>query len=212
MQSLTFRLLVVSVTFFVSVFAVSIWLFESQNEFNKISVDSPTIIIETTTSDSIFSEEYGVYSAILADERNSDEVIVIHENTGQGLLADAANLNQEISDLTEYTINDYQTKKEVSQKLVNNFTVKNKVILLSEQEEKKLFRIGQYGWTQLGKKYPTAMVIYRFSRIGFNVSRTQALVSVSYWCGSLCGRGSFVFLQKEHGKWKISRNIGLFIS
>ncbi len=140
------------------------------------------------------------------------EHYIINDYTSHGLIANATNLNKEISDLTEYTINDHQAKNEEDRKLENNFTFRGKVIFLSEKEQKQVFRKGQDGWTRFNKKYPKAKRIISFSRVGFNQERTQALVSVSMSCGGQCGEGGFILLQKENGKWNVQKDIGLWFS
>lgn len=121
-------------------------------------------------------------------------------------------ISQEVYSLTEDTIDDYQLKNEEKQKLENNFSVRSKIIFISEKEENQLFRKGQDGWAKFHKKYPKAKRMISFSRVGFNKEQTQALVNVSMGCGWLCGEGSFIILQKENGKWVIQQNIGLWVS
>jgi len=41
------------------------------------------------------------------------------------------------------------------------------------------------------------------SRIGFDASGSQALLYVSFSCGSLCGSGTFVLLERGAGGWKV---------
>jgi len=50
------------------------------------------------------------------------------------------------------------------------------------------------------------------SRIGFNSSKTQALVYVANVCGGLCGTGEFYLLGKVDGKWKIQNELIVWIS
>jgi len=41
------------------------------------------------------------------------------------------------------------------------------------------------------------------SRIGFDASGSQALLYISFSCGSLCGSGTFVLLERDAGRWKV---------
>jgi hypothetical protein len=216
MQNFTLRLSVLLLTFFIGVSAVSIWFFNRQTNSDILPVNVTTTEkeVDAIESDSILTidEEYAVYSAILADKRYKNKVIVIGDYTSHGSLANAASLHQQIASLTKDTTCDYETKNQESEKLKNNFTVEGKVIFLSEKEEKQIFRKDQDGWATFYKKYPEANGIIHFSRAGFNQKQTQALVGVSIGCGWLCGEGNFIFLQKENGKWVVHKNIGLWVS
>ena len=201
-------------TFSIGVLAVVFWLIIEVG-FNNFFIDLPNEENAVSSIDSapftVSDEDCSVYSAILA-KRSQDEVIVINDYTSQGLLADATNINKRESGLTQHTINDYQKKKEKSQKLANNFKMTNRVIFLNEKEEKEIFREGQDGWAKFNKIYPKANGIINFSRVGFNRDKTQALVYRGFGCGWLCGQGDFIVLRKVDGKWIIEQEIGLWVS
>jgi hypothetical protein len=46
-----------------------------------------------------------------------------------------------------------------------------------------------------------------FSAVGFNKDRTVAVVYATYWCGPLCGRGTYYMLDKRDGEWINVRQI-----
>jgi hypothetical protein len=54
--------------------------------------------------------------------------------------------------------------------------------------------------------------IHAFSHVGFNPSRAQALVYVSYVCGGMCGDGHFVLLERSGGRWRIADSVMSWIS
>lgn len=216
MQPKTLRLTILFTTFLIGVSAVSIWFFNEQTNLEIPSIDIPekyekTIVIEQNSLQ-ITDEDYAVYSAILTDEQPDAELIVINDHTSHGLIANAKNFSNSISNLSEDIIQDYQIKNEDDLKLSNNFLIKNKISFLSDKEENQIFRKGQDGWANFHKKFPKANVIISFSRVGLNKERTQALVSVSTGCGWLCGEGNFILLQKESGKWIIQNKIRLWVS
>jgi hypothetical protein len=67
------------------------------------------------------------------------------------------------------------------------------------------------------KKHPVAKPIFwsgiiRFSRVGFNSGRDEALVSVDSTCGSLCGSGDLFLLRRIAGKWTIVGRANLWVS
>ena len=217
MQRVSLRLSVALITFFIGIVAVSIWLFNHQVNSDvasaNVSISAKNVAADEPSSISVIDEEYAVYSAILTDRRYNNEVIVINNYTSHGLIADADNLiSERIDILTKDTIADYQFKNEDNKKLENNFSLGSKVVFLSEKEHTRLFCRGLNGWAEFYKKHPKAKGIISFSRIGFNQTQTQALVSISFGCGGQCGNGKFIVLQKEKGKWNTKRDIGLWVS
>jgi hypothetical protein len=42
---------------------------------------------------------------------------------------------------------------------------------------------------------------FSFSEIVFNQKHTMAIFTYSFWCGSLCGNGATVLVEKKNGKW-----------
>jgi hypothetical protein len=54
--------------------------------------------------------------------------------------------------------------------------------------------------------------LFTFSEIVFNKQHTRAILSYSFSCGRLCGHGNFVVLKKAHGKWKVGKVCGGWIS
>lgn len=55
--------------------------------------------------------------------------------------------------------------------------------------------------------------LFSMSEIAFDKERRHAVVSYSFWCGSLCGNGSTVVLEKIRQEWRrTNRNCGGWIS
>jgi hypothetical protein len=44
-----------------------------------------------------------------------------------------------------------------------------------------------------------------FSSLGYDASRTQALVFVNYVCGTLCGHTAYVMLERVEGNWRVAK-------
>ncbi len=53
---------------------------------------------------------------------------------------------------------------------------------------------------------------YAFSQIGFDPGRTQAVAYASHVCGTTCGAGHYVFLERTGGRWQISSMFMAWIS
>ncbi len=217
MQSKIFRLVILLAAFFIGISAVCVWFLNRQTILEVPAINISNEVghkFEILNNDSqITEEDYAVYSAIPMSKQYNSELIVVSDSTSHGLIANATNLSNKNYKLSKDIINDYQSKDENNLKLKDNFSVQNKVLFLSEKEESQFFRkVQENGWVKFHKKYPKAKGIISFSRIGFNQEHTQALVSVSFGCGFLCGEGNFILLQKANGKWTIQNKIGLWVS
>ena len=60
--------------------------------------------------------------------------------------------------------------------------------------------------------YPGAVGITSLSRVGFDSSLHEAVVSTSFVCGMLCGAGQRYVLRKVHGRWQIMTGWTVWIS
>jgi hypothetical protein len=54
--------------------------------------------------------------------------------------------------------------------------------------------------------------LFTLGEIRFDKSHTHAVVSFSFWCGSLCGHGSTILFEKKDGAWKRKKECGRWIS
>jgi len=54
--------------------------------------------------------------------------------------------------------------------------------------------------------------LFTFSEIGFDRGHRRAIVSYSFVCGSLCGHGNTLILEKTGGKWKVKKQCGGWVS
>lgn len=58
------------------------------------------------------------------------------------------------------------------------------------------------GWSNFYRRYPDSGGYMEVSAVGFNTTKTRALVYVSHHCGGLCGGGSHHLLEKGDGGWQ----------
>jgi len=56
--------------------------------------------------------------------------------------------------------------------------------------------------TNFARLFPGASGVLGFSHVGFNKRLDEAIVSMSYHCGSLCGGGRRYYLKRVDGRWK----------
>jgi hypothetical protein len=54
--------------------------------------------------------------------------------------------------------------------------------------------------------------LFTLSEIIFDLKHTHAVVSYSFYCGSLCGNGSTLTLRKVGKEWKVSKHCGGWVS
>jgi hypothetical protein len=66
-----------------------------------------------------------------------------------------------------------------------------------------------FGWTRFYSRHPDSGGYMAFSAVGFDPSKTRALVYIAHHCGSLCGGGAHHLLQKVDGRWQPARLKGV---
>ena len=54
--------------------------------------------------------------------------------------------------------------------------------------------------------------IVSLSRVGFNKTRTEAFIYMSYTCGGLCGHGFMFWVEKAGDTWKVKKSVLMWIS
>jgi hypothetical protein len=198
MKPFTLRVLVILITFSLGLAAVSFWLHKRQRyfQYERINGHSPENPLAKIVLDSLSTrpEEYAVYSAILNDHQ--DKNVFVYDFTTVGLTKDAESLDNVTLGLDVGTIEDFALQNKEKLKLENKFRFKGKVNFISLE----------------GKLRPRSFPRWRFSRIGFNQNKTQALVRVSYTPCEMCGNISLVLLRKVKGNWFVQQQIILGVS
>jgi hypothetical protein len=166
------------------------------------------------------ADEFLVYKAVLQSFiRKETKRLVIRKQTTT--VAEnfssrfGENLIEPLPTLSKETIDDFGSRNQKPVTLTDRFNLKLKINFVGE-EINKLFENnavgGKDGWKIFNKKYPNANGIISISRVGFNKSKTQALISVSHSCGSLCGEGSYKLLKKKNNNWEIEKSFTTWVS
>jgi hypothetical protein len=83
--------------------------------------------------------------------------------------------------------------------------------LIVEQRELRAL-VARDQLTAFERRHALAPGTVAVSRIGFDASGSQALLYVSFSCGSLCGRGTFVLLERNAGRWEVVKIDGYMVS
>jgi hypothetical protein len=183
--------------------------------------------------------EYQIYSIALTSvyEPKNGELIVFNRktsSTGLAMMTDEdlkENLN--IKDPKEIIAWGFP---EIANETVEHFIDKNKTggVLepklplnvaqkcLLEDEQLAIWPDGEIenkcdpineGWRTFYQRYPTATGIFAFSRVGFNLAQTEALVEISIVSGSLVGQSKIMLLRKsDDGIWLPKRTHLLWVS
>jgi len=174
-------------------------------EIRQNEVSTPTHqAIPTATRE---EDEEAIYRYVLNEYLSSSNALVVikeyakdtyfPEKTFDKLLTPNESVSQE-------TIDDFIAQNEVSSPFAANMELGKKYIVLTKAEMDTIWTGGdQFGWQAFRKKYPGTYWVINLSRIGFNKTRTQALVYYSEEDGPKLGSGSACIFEKENGSWKL---------
>ena len=158
-----------------------------------------------------FFESNTVYEALLNQqfERNKDLVIQSKSNLKFIYPEDFDLYRDDFESLEKETFDDF-IKNNSHPKYLRIQSGKN-IKYISLLQVKFIFR-DEEGWDRFYKKYPNAPGIITLSNIGFNSTRTQALVYIGNQKGWLDGVGIIVLLELEKGQWKLIKLRELWVS
>ncbi len=172
-------------------------------------------------SQSIATEEYEVMSAVLSKYDKENNEFVIKEETIQYNFdindkdGNFAFLSEVVMpNLLEETKKDFNSKNDKTYTLEKKFTFKSNYKFISEADKQNIFKddFPDESWKTFYKKYPKALGLYHFSRVGFNNDKNQALI-VSYESrGSLWMEGKLFFLVKKKNGWYVEKDYIFIVS
>ena len=84
--------------------------------------------------------------------------------------------------------------------------------LVSRAVLDSLFSVCPGGWDRFATMFPRVRGYVTLSRVACDPSFSEALVYTEDHCGMFCGEGTFVFLQRENGAWKVERKLTCWVS
>ena len=183
-------------------------------------------------------EEYAVYAAILREVERPERVLVIGDETFDGIgnldpelkrnaqragMPDAYELGYVIeSNITpaltplkpslSQAIEDYKVKNQQPRRIEAIPGLSSRYVLLSNQDFEAFFANLSSGWASYNRNYPRSIGRITLSRVGLNRETTVAVVYVELECGSLCADGRVRILKKRMGTWKSELSIPFFAS
>jgi len=162
----------------------------------SISNNTPTIIEEDEqTISALFFNDFSGTIAIVRED-TFDSSYPQDEQEARNYI------ESNLPDISEETLNNYIERNAVSSKLPTTMNLGVEYILISTPEFLEI--TGESNWGEvLKEKYPGSQGCTSFSRVGFNNSRTQALVYVIRIFEPLVGGGGYYLLEYHAGKWDI---------
>jgi hypothetical protein len=143
-------------------------------------------------------EAYAVYTASLNQVDPKRPLIILGETVTypRCFPKGAALTDKSWAEAAQHYLQENKTPK----LLVREFQVKRPYVLLPMQEWKTL--VQQSRWEPFWQRFGERSGHTAFSAVGFDRSRTKALLYSAYSCGSLCGEGSYKLFTKFGGRWR----------
>ena len=179
------------------------------------------------------ADDYKVYDAVIGqmfrdgitqfDMNAKVSQIVIRDRTHSEYASGPQRENWEqvktrLRSLADDTIAGYENARRTESKLEHKFDIQLKYSLLSDERLHEVFpNENEYDkvqdqWTAYYKLYPDSGGYNSLSRVGYDKAGRQALVYFVNWCGSLCGTGSYVLLERSERGWVVKASAGIWIS
>ncbi|GEM_PF-1694385 len=183
-------------------------------ENNSVAPDFPL-----ETPDPIDSTDYEIYSLILNETFSSEKIVIAQKSI------DHIRVTFDDDYIDHFTENfpDFDTTLVENLCEVNDTTYlfadkfhsdDNQLIVVSPDELAHIFdsRDVNNNWQEFYQKYKNAVGYIRFSRIGYNDDKDQAILDTGYYFGSLGAEGNIIYLVKEKGQWVIKDRMMTWIS
>jgi len=186
--------------------------------FAQCAKDSDDRDLDTT--DGKVTSDYSVYSAIL--NQGFDKIkkpLVVKQTSGTGFSLsfddDIYEMRIEPEGIGRAIYDEFILQNDTTYVLENKFEIfprEVQLITLSDLEAAFQANGVKVGWEEFYRKYPDSGGYIRFSKIGFNDKKTEALVEYAHVFGGLGADGGFVFLEREDNAWVLKKIIGVWVS
>lgn len=164
---------------------------------------------DATAPPGLLDEEYAVYRAVIGHGLAPETPrLVIASGTVAPQAALAALREQPVTVLEPYAlepdlIEDFVLANQRPAELSERLDLDVEYALIGNAALNGVLADG--GWTGFYDRFPAAPGVLRLSRIGFNAQLTRALVVIEQLCGSECGGGRLVLLERTgEGPWQVS--------
>ena len=172
------------------------------------------------------NEENSVYKAVIKQMFAGDKVtfdtqekvtrLVIRDSTlkyeGFGKRENWTDVQNRLKPLQDETFSDYEARNKDGDEISKSLDLPIKYTFINKGEIDAIFKSNSDGWKRFYEKYPDSGGFIGFSHVGFNKSKTQALVYFDHSCGNLCASGHYILLNKTADGWSVVENTMLWIS
>jgi len=179
----------------------------SKTETPAMTTDESQPIDKGMESIPVQPEEYRVYSAFVRTRIfDGDRLVLISDATVPVVIDDPGNkilLNGLITQLSGRTVQDFRAKNAASATMHDSFDLPVAHTLVAGKVIQSMMSGGPEAWRDFTRKYQGARNVFRFSRVGFNNSKDEALLFVNGFGGPGGGFGGFAWMVKEQGSWKV---------
>lgn len=192
--------------------------------FGFIRQASGLQITTTNTDDKkgeciLSADDYKVYSAVLDDLSRNLDVKKVHFVIRNSTVVDPAlwrlhnpNASETNPTSSDEAVKDSELRIKTPCRISGEMKTSATFEIVPTETLEAIFRIeegkdvGQSlanSWKKFYEAYPDSSGFWSFSTIGFNSSKTEAVVYVAHNCGVLCGRGTLFRLSKNAGQWRV---------
>ena len=183
----------------------------------------------TTSSQSIENaaiekEEYAVYSEIISKHyiKAGVQLVVLTTPTCCEVPADIKDdvmvrfkeIERAAVLPSEQTLEDYVRRNRTNVSVRKSFKLNVKFQIVPYKRIEGLFDMVELedDWKTFYRRYPRSNGYMRLSRVGFNQTLDEALLSTAWMSGSLSGEGGYVLLRKKDGRWNIATSVVTWVS
>ena len=143
-------------------------------------------------------DAYAVYTASLNQVNPERRIIILGETVTypRCFPKGAALTDKSWAEAVRHYLDENKTPKALGR----SFELKRPYVLLPMQEWKTLFQKSR--WEPFWQRFGDGSGHTTFSAVGFDRSRTKAILYSAYSCGGLCGEGSYKLFTKFGGRWR----------
>jgi hypothetical protein len=149
------------------------------------------------------ADAYQIYSLLLPREQSwrfAKGTLVVQQETVPSKLDGGGCFTPEANEKFKEAFSDYDIVNGKRWLLQRRFEIEKPYELVSEESIRAFTT--KRDWEGFYKRYPGSGGVFTMSAVGFNESRTLAVVRTGSYCQGLCGSWSFHLLQKVDGHWK----------
>jgi hypothetical protein len=165
------------------------------------------------------STDYAVYSSVLAqhyDRGLPTPLIVLGESVDgpDDAVIDEhyrLMLQSALSPLSAETVAALEGTQATPRPISAEMSLRRPYLIMSRAVRDSLFVVCPGGWPRFAGKYPDARGYITLSRVAFDPERSQALVYSEDRCGMGCGEGTFLFLRRIAGGWKVTKKLTVWV-